>query len=96
MLAIVRRSLVLRGYINTEFVDEHYDAFLREIGPRVRSGDICYREDIAIKFRRPSLACWPVGTSATRSSAFRDATRSRSSLAVPSIKTAMFKSPMRS
>jgi NADPH-dependent curcumin reductase len=47
MLAIVRRSLVLRGYINTEFVDEHYDAFLREIGPRVRSGDIRYREDIA-------------------------------------------------
>jgi NADPH-dependent curcumin reductase CurA len=47
MLAIVRRSLVLRGYINTEFVDEHYDAFLREIGPRVRSGNIRYREDIA-------------------------------------------------
>jgi NADPH-dependent curcumin reductase len=33
MLAIVRS-------------DEHYDAFLREIGPRVRSGDIRYREDI--------------------------------------------------
>ena len=25
MLAIVRRSFVLRGYIYTEFVDEHYD-----------------------------------------------------------------------
>ena len=47
MLAIVRRSLVLRGYINTEFVDEHYDAFLQEIGPKVRSGEIRYREDIA-------------------------------------------------
>jgi NADPH-dependent curcumin reductase len=46
MLAIVRRSLVLRGYINVEFVDEHYDTFLREIGPKVRSGDIRYREDI--------------------------------------------------
>jgi NADPH-dependent curcumin reductase CurA len=46
MLAIVRRSLVLRGYINVEFVEEHYDAFLREIGARVRSGDIRYREDI--------------------------------------------------
>jgi hypothetical protein len=46
MLAIVRRSLVLRGYINTEFVVEHYDAFLREIGPSVRSGAIRYREDI--------------------------------------------------
>jgi len=46
MTAIVRKSLLLRGYINFEFVDEHYDAFLRELGPRVRSGDIRYREDI--------------------------------------------------
>jgi NADPH-dependent curcumin reductase CurA len=46
MLAVLRRSVLLRGYINTEFVDEHYDAFLREIGPRVRSGAIRYREDI--------------------------------------------------
>jgi NADPH-dependent curcumin reductase CurA len=46
MLAIVRRSLLMRGYINVEFVDEHYDTFLREIGPKVRSGDIRYREDI--------------------------------------------------
>jgi uncharacterized membrane protein YccC len=46
MLAVLRRSLLLRGYINTEFVDEHYDSFLREIGPRVRAGDIRYREDI--------------------------------------------------
>jgi NADPH-dependent curcumin reductase len=46
MLAIVRRSLLLRGYINVEFVAGHYDAFLREIGPRVRSGAIRYREDI--------------------------------------------------
>lgn len=46
MLAIVRRSFVLRGYIYTEFVDEHYDAFLREIGPRVRSGAIRYQEDV--------------------------------------------------
>jgi hypothetical protein len=36
-----RRSLVLRGYIYTEFVDEHYDAFLREVGLRVRSGCPC-------------------------------------------------------
>ena len=46
MLTIVRRSLVLRGYINVEFVNEHYDAFLQEIGPRVRAGNIRYREDI--------------------------------------------------
>jgi NADPH-dependent curcumin reductase CurA len=47
MLAVLRRSLLLRGYINAEFVDEHYDSLLREIGPRVRCGDIRYREDIA-------------------------------------------------
>jgi NADPH-dependent curcumin reductase CurA len=46
-LAVLRRGLLLRGYINAEFVDEHYDSLLREIGPRVRSGDIRYREDIA-------------------------------------------------
>jgi NADPH-dependent curcumin reductase len=46
MLAIVRRSLLLRGYINSEFVAEDYEGFLQEIGPKVRSGDIRYREDI--------------------------------------------------
>jgi hypothetical protein len=46
MLAALRRSLLLRGYINTEFVDDHYDSFLHEIGSRVRSGEIRYREDI--------------------------------------------------
>jgi NADPH-dependent curcumin reductase CurA len=33
-------------YINVEFVEEHYDSFLREVGPKVRPGDIRYREDI--------------------------------------------------
>jgi NADPH-dependent curcumin reductase CurA len=52
MLEIVRRSLLVRGYINVEFVEEHYDTFLREIGPRVRSGDIRYREDIVDGFEK--------------------------------------------
>jgi NADPH-dependent curcumin reductase CurA len=47
MVAIVRKSLLLRGYINYEFVDEYYEAFLREIGPKVKVGEIRYREDIA-------------------------------------------------
>jgi NADPH-dependent curcumin reductase CurA len=46
MLTVLRRSLLLRGYINTEFVGEHYESFLSEIGPKVRSGEIRYLEDI--------------------------------------------------
>jgi len=71
----VRRSLVLRGYIYTEFVDEHYDAFLREIGPRVRSGAIRYQEDVVDGLdRAPEVY---IGMLAGRrlekpSSAFRD------------------------
>lgn len=50
MSAVLRRSLLLRGFINTEFVPDHYAAFLSEIGPRVARGDIKYREDIVEGF----------------------------------------------
>ncbi len=33
MSAILRRSLLLRGFIKTEFLDTHYEAFQKEIGP---------------------------------------------------------------
>lgn len=46
MLTVLRRSLLIRGFINTEFAAEHYDSFLKELSPLVRSGDIRYREDI--------------------------------------------------
>lgn len=46
MSAILRRSLLLRGFINTEFVPTHYEAFQQELGPLVASGDIKYREDV--------------------------------------------------
>jgi NADPH-dependent curcumin reductase CurA len=46
MSAILRRSLLLRGFINTEFLDTHYEAFQKEIGPLVTSGEIKYREDV--------------------------------------------------
>jgi len=46
MLAMVRRSLLMRGFINTEFVDDHYDDFMRDLSPLVASGRIRYREDI--------------------------------------------------
>ena len=47
MLTILRRSLLIRGFINTEFASDHYEAFIKELSPLVRSGDICYREDIS-------------------------------------------------
>lgn len=46
MSAVLRRSLLMRGFINTEFVKEHYTAFQQEIGQLVASGMIKYREDI--------------------------------------------------
>jgi Zinc-binding dehydrogenase len=47
MLTVLRRSLLIRGFINTEFAADHYDSFLKELSPLVRSGDIRYREDIS-------------------------------------------------
>jgi len=46
MLAVLRRSLLMRGYINTDFVEDHYDDFMRDLTPLVASGRIRYREDI--------------------------------------------------
>ena len=46
MLAILRRSLLIRGFINTEFAPQLYQAFLSEITPLVHSGRIRYREHV--------------------------------------------------
>lgn len=46
MNAILRRSILVRGFINYEFENEHYDAFLAELAPKVAAGEIKYREDI--------------------------------------------------
>jgi NADPH-dependent curcumin reductase CurA len=46
MIAIVRRSLQVRGFINSEFVEQYYGDFLNELAPKVGAGDIRYREDI--------------------------------------------------
>jgi NADPH-dependent curcumin reductase CurA len=46
MLAILRRSLLIRGFINTEFAPQLYRAFLSEITPLVHSGRIRYREHV--------------------------------------------------
>jgi NADPH-dependent curcumin reductase len=46
MLAVLRRSVLIRGFINSEFASEHYGEFMREIGPLVANGQIYYREHI--------------------------------------------------
>jgi NADPH-dependent curcumin reductase len=46
MLSILRRSLLVRGFINTEFVAEYYRQFLEEVGPLVASGRIRYHEQV--------------------------------------------------
>jgi NADPH-dependent curcumin reductase CurA len=46
MLAVLRRSLLIRGFSNSEFASEHYDEFLQQIEPLVARGEIRYREHI--------------------------------------------------
>jgi NADPH-dependent curcumin reductase CurA len=46
MSAILRRSLLVRGFIQSEFAADHFNDFLDEIGPLVAAGEIRYREDI--------------------------------------------------
>jgi NADPH-dependent curcumin reductase len=46
VLTVLRRSLLIRGFNNSEFASEHYDQFLQQIGPLVACGEIRYREDI--------------------------------------------------
>jgi NADPH-dependent curcumin reductase CurA len=46
MLAALRRSLLIRGFNNSEFASEHYGEFLRQIGPLVARGEIRYREHV--------------------------------------------------
>jgi NADPH-dependent curcumin reductase CurA len=42
----VRVSLTLRGFINYEFAEEHFESFLRTVTPGIIAGSIKYREDI--------------------------------------------------
>lgn len=43
---ILRKSLTVRGFIQTEFVDEHADEFRRVSAAWIRDGSLKYREDI--------------------------------------------------
>ncbi len=46
MLTVLRRSLLIRGFICSEFVSDYYDEFLEEVGPLVANGEIRYREQM--------------------------------------------------
>jgi NADPH-dependent curcumin reductase CurA len=46
MRVILSKSLTLRGFLNYEFAERHYSAFLREVGAGIADGRIRYREDI--------------------------------------------------
>jgi len=46
MRAVLTKSLTLRGFINTEFVAEHYAEFLRTVSAGIADGRIRCREDI--------------------------------------------------
>ncbi len=46
MREVLSKSLTLRGFINYEFAQEHYPAFLRTVAAGIADGHIRYREDI--------------------------------------------------
>jgi NADPH-dependent curcumin reductase CurA len=46
MREILSKSATLRGFIYSEFVEQHYSEFLREVGALIANGGIRYREDI--------------------------------------------------
>jgi NADPH-dependent curcumin reductase len=46
MREILAKSLMLRGFIYSEFFEQHYSEFSREVGTLIAEGRIRYREDI--------------------------------------------------
>jgi NADPH-dependent curcumin reductase CurA len=46
MREVLSKSLTLRGFINYDFAEEHYPAFLRTVSAGIADGRIRYREDI--------------------------------------------------
>ena len=47
MRAVLTKSLLVRGFIQTEFVKTHTRDFVRDMGPWVAEGEVRYREDVA-------------------------------------------------
>jgi NADPH-dependent curcumin reductase len=48
MRQILTKSLLVRGFINYEFADEHFPAFLQVVSKGIAEGKIKYKEDITI------------------------------------------------
>ncbi|MGH3357452.1 MAG: zinc-binding dehydrogenase, partial [Nocardioidaceae bacterium] len=46
MRQVLTKSLTVRGFIQREFVAEHYKDFLRDMGDWVRAGRVRYHEDV--------------------------------------------------
>jgi NADPH-dependent curcumin reductase CurA len=46
MREILSKSLTLHEFIYSEFAEQHYAEFLREVGAGIADGRIRYREDI--------------------------------------------------
>jgi NADPH-dependent curcumin reductase len=56
MRAILTKSLTLRGFINTEFVADHYADFLKLVSAGLKDGRIRHREDITDGFENAPAA----------------------------------------
>jgi len=56
MRAILTKSLTLRGFINTEFVADHFADFLKLVSAGLADGRIRYREDITEGFENAPAA----------------------------------------
>ena len=46
------KSLTLRGFINYDFAEQHYAAFLREVVAGIADGRVRYREDIVDRLEK--------------------------------------------
>lgn len=46
MRRVLTKSLTVRGFIQSEFEQEHFGAFLEEMSAWVRDGEVVYREDV--------------------------------------------------
>jgi len=46
MRRVLTKSLTVRGFIQSEFEQEHFGAFLEEMSAWVRDGQVVYREDV--------------------------------------------------
>jgi NADPH-dependent curcumin reductase len=56
MREILSRRLKVEGFINRDFLAEHFDEFLRTVMPAVKSGRIHYREDVTVGLENAPLA----------------------------------------